>query len=201
MKSLVGNKFNRWTVLSRAENKGHRERYLCLCDCGKKSMIRTDHLKNGGSRSCGCLSVGNRKTHGMHKTKVYAVWAVMRARCNNPKDKGFKNYGGRGIKVCEEWSKFENFIRDMGERPMGMSIDRVDNDGDYCKSNCRWTTRSVQENNKRSNARYEFEGKNLTQAQWAQEVGIGYGTLQSRILRLGWSIEKALTTPPRKIRK
>ena len=118
----------------------------------------------------------------------------MAKRCNNPKDKRYKNYGGRGIKVCDRWHKFENFYADMGDKPMGMSIDRINNNGNYAPENCRWATPFEQANNTVKNRKIIFKGKTLTVAQWSRELGIKRTTLSGRLNNYGWSTEKALTT-------
>jgi hypothetical protein len=118
----------------------------------------------------------------------------MLQRCQNPKHSAFADYGGRGIKVCERWQKVENFIADMGEPPPGMTLDRRENDGDYCPENCRWATRSEQRRNTRSNRILTFEGRSLCVVEWAEILGIKANTIHTR-LRLGWSVEKTLSTP------
>ena len=116
----------------------------------------------------------------------------MKRRCQNPKSARFKDYGGRGIKVCPEWHVFENFHRDMGDPPKGMTLDRRENDGDYCKSNCRWATRRSQANNRRGNKLITFKGKTRTQAEWERVLRLKPGVLWQRLNR-GWAIERALT--------
>lgn len=133
-------------------------------------------------------------THGMSKTQVYGVWSEMIQRCTNKNSPYYYNYGGRGIKVSKKWLKFENFIRDMGERPKGGCLDRIDNNKNYCRENCKWSTRSEQMNNTRSNVHLTFNGLTFTRTEWARKLGINSHTLKRRQYD-GWSIEKMLTTP------
>lgn len=137
-------------------------------------------------------------SHGMAKSKVYAVWCGMIKRCFNEKDSNYPIYGARGIKVCDEWLKFENFFNDMGNRPEGMSIDRIDVNGDYNKSNCKWSTRKEQARNTRTNRFIEFNGDNKCLMEWSEVTGISVGTIWYR-LNSGWTIEKTLTTEVRKL--
>lgn len=130
-------------------------------------------------------------------SRVYKAWAHMRQRCSCPTHSDWASYGGRGITVCPEWSSFSRFLADMGEPLPGTSLDRINNDFGYSKSNCRWATAEEQANNKRNNVRYVFDGRNLTMTQWSRELGIGFTTLQARFIN-GWSVERALTTPARK---
>jgi hypothetical protein len=143
-------------------------------------------------------------THGMTGSRTFKTWDAMRYRCNNPQSKDYPNYGGRGIRVCDRWlNSFEAFLADMGERPSGMTLDRIDGDGDYCKENCRWATPLQQNRNRRSNVILEFQGDAGPISYWAEKVGLERKTLEYRI-RVGWDVERALTTPstiPRKRRK
>jgi hypothetical protein len=134
-------------------------------------------------------------THGQSKTPTWRTWAGMRNRCNNPNNQKYPAYGGKGIKVCERWGSFENFVADMGERPSPKhSIDRIDNTGHYTPENCRWATPTEQANNKSTNRCVTFLGESLTVAEWSRRTGIPYFTLMYRI-KAGWSAERALTEP------
>ena len=130
----------------------------------------------------------------MRHSKEYGIWVSMRNRCSNPNVKAYANYGGRGIKVCDRWQSFENFYADMGARPDGMTLERIDNDGDYEPSNVRWATRAEQANNKRNNRLLSFDGVTKTLAQWADGLGVSHATLVMR-LKQGWPIDKAVTLP------
>ena len=132
--------------------------------------------------------------HGMEGTKTYNAWASMKKRCKNPSHKFYPQYGGRGISFDPAWESFESFLADMGTAPHGLTLDRVDNSLGYSKDNCRWTTQKTQCNNRRSNVFVEYAGKRQTVAQWSEEIGLERKTLEYRI-RVGWTPEKALTTP------
>lgn len=133
-------------------------------------------------------------THGMTDTTTYNVWVNMRQRCANPNNPRFVDYGGRGIKVCERWRSFENFLADMGERPKGMTLERRDNDGDYDPSNCRWATRVEQATNKRNNSYLTYQGETLCVADWARRLGVRAQFLRVRLAR-GWPVEEVLGRP------
>ncbi len=136
-------------------------------------------------------------THGKSRSSTYQIWAVMKYRCLNPNFKGYARYGGRGITVCERWMVFDNFYEDMGECPKGMSIDRINNDGNYCPENCRWATPKQQARNTSRNKPITYKGKTLCISEWAAELGISRKTLLHR-LNYGWSVEKAFNEPVQK---
>lgn len=151
---LAGRRFSRLTVLAKDAERVDRPRWVCQCDCGAIKSAAAYLLKCGKTRSCGCLDADRKRTatirHGFNRTPTYATWANMLGRCKNPNRPDYKNYGGRGISVCERWLDFRNFLADMGEKPHSMSIDRIDNDGNYEPSNCRWATASEQRRNQRT---------------------------------------------------
>lgn len=136
----------------------------------------------------------------LKRSSTYESWNDIIKRCTNPNHKRYKDWGGRGIKVCERWLKFEHFLEDMGECPNGLTIDRINNDGNYCKENCRWATRKKQCRNKRNNRLIKFNGETKCLIEWAEKFNINWHTLYSRLSR-NWSIEKALKTPIQKREK
>lgn len=205
-RDLTGQKFGRLLVL---HDTGERKRgyvvWHCRCDCGNEVDVRGSHLTSGNTTSCGCYGrecVAERSTtHGMARQgethPVYWVWRYMLQRCENPNNPAYKDYGGRGIKVCEEWHDPQVFIdwALTNGWQEGLSIDRIDNNGNYEPSNCRWTTQKEQARNKRNNRLITFNGKTQCLADWAEETGIKRQTLASRICNCHWSIERALTEP------
>lgn len=191
---LVGLKFGKLTVLSELKERNNHGKVLfcCKCDCGNEVTIIGSKLKSGWSKSCSCLqkekaklSKPANKIHGLTRTSIYTTYHSMIARCNNKNNASYPDYGGRGIKVCERWMEsFENFNSDMGEKPTTEhSIDRIDVNGNYEPSNCRWATRIEQENNKRNNAIIFYKGKNYTIAQLSKILNINYSTLWNRTIR------------------
>lgn len=201
VKDLTNQRFGRLAIVALGPPNQHGQTmWLCQCDCGIRKLIRSSTLINGRSRSCGCqskISGRNKRTHGMTDTPTYSSWCHMKERCDNQTCAKYPKYGGRGITYDPRWSSFENFLADMGERPKGRySIDRIDNDGNYTKDNCRWATDSEQANNNRHPRKITYLGITRSVTEWAQAIGISRLTLSDR-LRRGWLIEKALTKIPR----
>lgn len=192
----LGDKYERLTVLERFPSKGRdtNAKWLCRCDCGNPVVAYGQDLSRGKVKSCGCLNAERIRQHGWSHSPEYAVWQAMLQRCENPKAQSYSNYGGRGILVCAEWHKFQAFIDDMGSRPKGWSLERIDNDGSYCKANCQWALAKQQNNNTRRNRVVEFNGVTMTLAQWADHLGIGWYCLRQRLDVLRWPLEKALTS-------
>jgi hypothetical protein len=187
---MAGRKFNRLTVLKQQGRDSSRNiMWLCKCDCGNEITVAGCSLRRGFTQSCGCLSLGNRNhlTHGMSDTIEYNAWCSMRQRCENPNTLEYHNYGGRGITVCERWrNSFASFVEDMGPRPSKeYSIDRINVNGNYEPSNCRWATKEEQANNKRNRTFVIHNGHLMTLAQKARITGIPQTTLRRHEQALG----------------
>ena len=209
-KDLTGQKFNMLLVISlNSRNKWSQQLWDCLCDCGKKVIVLTRDLKIGHTKSCGCLQVKHcreqairNKTHGMYGTHFYKKFDSILQRCTNPNFTNFIYWGGRGIKC--EWTSFEDFKKDMYEsyrdhvKKFGekqTTIDRINNNGNYCKENCKWATYKEQNRNSRNVRLLEYEGEKKSISEWAELYGLTYNILKLRLSRQKWSIEKALNTP------
>lgn len=201
---LTGQQFGFLVALDRATHpKYSGVHWRCRCICGAEVLVPPCRLLRD-RKSCGCktseLQSKGKRTHGCGKvgsrTPEYMIWCTMRRRCNNPRNKKYPDYGGRGITICPRWDSFENFLADLGARPSPEhSLDRRDNDGPYDPKNCRWATLKEQASNKRSNRILTHNGLSQTLTQWAKEVGIKPHALMHRLDRFGWSVERALTTP------
>jgi len=200
---LTGQIFHRLTVLERAENdKFNHVCWKCRCSCGNITKVSRTSLKSGNTKSCGCLHnkllIERITTHGLSYSPEYRIWSHMIGRCHNPTDTAFKNYGGRGIIVCDEWrNDFMAFYNHVGKRPsLELSIDRIDNNFGYKPGNVKWSNRTEQQHNTRVNHLITINGitKNITQ--WAKVIGIRSRTIHNR-LRSGWPPEKAILQPIR----
>lgn len=178
--------------------------WVCKCDCGNYTKVSSANLTKGNTASCGHLRGKNNiekwTTHGLSDTPEYMARSSMIKRCTNPNDGGYRNYGGRGISVCDRWlSSFENFYADMGPRPSNLhSIERRDNNGNYEPNNCYWATKEEQVNNRRTNCIIYYKDKKYTIAQLAKEYNIEYETLRHRLIR-GWTVESSVETPVRQL--
>ena len=205
---MTGKKFGLLSVIgfSRSVPTGEHSSTLfwnCICDCGNLHEVRGNSIKNGHTRSCGCMEIANRlrginRKHGMTETPEYKAFHGMWGRCTNPKNNRYHLYGARGVTVCDRWRSFELFISDVGLRPTSFhSIGRIDNDGNYEPGNVEWSTEVDQANNRRSNRIVEFNGARKTIAQWGSELHIKPHTLWCRIFRYGWDVSRAMTFPVR----
>lgn len=197
---VVNKKFGKLTILKIERNKKSILIADCVCECGNLKTIDYQNLKEGVTKSCGCLKYktgpeNSSYKHGMSRTNTNLSWRSMNARCNDPKTSRYKRYGGRGITICERWKKFENFLEDMGERPDGTQLDRIDNDGNYYKENCRWATPKQQSRNRISNHTFEYKGKRITLIELSEISGYKPDTIRRRILEKGMTVEEAVNTP------
>ena len=201
---LTGKRFGKLTVIERSKDKispnGQiQPMWLCRCDCGNETIVKGRMLREGRSKSCGCFNIERtierNTTHGKRGTRLYRIWASIKTRYLNKNNRRYKDYGGRGIKVCDEWSgdfqAFYDWAMAHGYRD-DLQIDRIDNDGNYCPENCRWATTVEQANNTRRNHVIEYDGQKKTLAEWSRERGISYNALKQRINKLHLSPAQAL---------
>lgn len=201
-KDITGQVFSRVTVLSYAEYKAGCAWWLCRCTCGKELTISGAAMRNGRTRSCGCLqrdrTVQRCTTHDMYKSPEYSSWRAMVERCTNPSHRAYRNYGERGITVDKRWlDSFAAFYADVGARPSPKhTLDRINNAKGYTKGNCRWATRKEQQWNMRTNHILTFRNESLCVGEWADRLGISDKVIRSR-LRRGWSVERTLGEPIR----
>lgn len=201
---LTGQRFGKLTVIERTQSTNKNAKWICECECGKIVSVFGADLRSGKTKSCGCLfseQLARRNyKHGLSKCKLVDVWRGMKNRCCNPNNEAYDNYGGRGITICDEWiNDFESFYNWSISNGYSdnLSIDRIDNDKGYSPDNCRWATRKEQANNKRTNRRIYYKGVTLTAREWENATGINSHTIIKR-LEMGWDVEKALTTIPKK---
>lgn len=193
----TGQKFGRWTFIKKVANIGHHTRWLCRCDCGNEKEVYTNAVTRGKSSSCGCLNrelLGERHPHKYKAMPEYAIWNAMLGRCYRPKDLGYKNYGGRGIKVCKRWrDSFKNFIKDLGRRPnSSLTLERINNDRGYYPNNCKWATWEERMGNRRCNRKISVGGVLMTLTDMAKKSGINRNTIASRHYLYGWPPEKLM---------
>lgn len=215
LQDISGRTFNMLTVLKPTRVSEHGQSYwLCRCECGTEKEVRRSHLVGGGTKSCGCSSARliseGQTRHGHWKgnkgTPEYSAWILARVRCHVPSNHAFPRYGARGIVMCDRWrfgedgkSGFECFIADMGLRPEGGTLDRIDNDGPYSPENCRWVSQKVQTRNRSSNRIVEIDGAKMCVSEAAEKYGVPYSRAINRIRR-GWPPERAFKTAARKYR-
>ena len=185
--------------------------WICKCDCGNEITVAQSDFRNGYTKSCGCLqreSVKSRKKPYSHRERLYELWCGIKQRCNNPNNISYKWYGGKGIKVCDEWNNdylsFKKWASDSGydeTLPRGMqTIERIDTFKDYSPENCTWKTINEQQRNKRNNRLFEHKGEKHTLAEWSEILGIDYTILHSRVLGYGWNIKEAIEKPKTEIK-
>lgn len=199
----VGERHGRLLVSARAENKiepsgAVRAQWQCICDCGTITTVSGQSLGRGSTKSCGCLAreavIQRTQTHGLSRTHIYRSWNTMIQRCTNPNNTHWPSYGGRGISVCKEWFSFENFYRDMGERPHGATLERSDNNKGYEPGNVIWASRLAQANNRRTNVLVTLNEETKTVAEWGRFTGLGKQVIKKR-LDDGWPAWRTLTEP------
>ena len=199
---LTGQKFGRLKVIRRSANdKWGNTMWECECDCGNIKNIHAHDLIKGSSKSCGCLknelSRKRLTTHGLSSTRLYEIHRDMKRRCYSPSSSEYKNYGLRGIKVCDEWMHFENFANWALKNGYSenLTIDRIDVNGNYEPNNCRWATIEIQNNNKRNTIYLTLEGETKPMHYWCKQYGVNENTIYQRIIIRKWSALKALSTP------
>lgn len=203
---MINEKFGRLTVLAESAPLGGSRAWLCLCECGSEKVVRQAKLRSGHTKSCGCLRVekgielgkANIK-HGQTNTPEHNAWHHMRQRCLDKNHPGYKDYGGRGITICERWADFNNFLADMGPRPTDRhSLDRIDVNGHYEPSNCRWADDKTQQRNRRNHRLVTYKGETLCIGEWAERCGLTIPQLWARLFIHKWTIERAMTEPVKK---
>lgn len=202
-KNLIGEIFNRLTVKALSEERNSTGLILWICECSCKNktqtLVPTAFLRSGHTKSCGCLSdeltIQRSTTHNMSYSAEYKSWSTMKNRCDNPNCDKYSYYGGRGISYASEWETFEGFFASMGFKPgPKYSLDRIDNNGPYCKENCRWATPKEQARNKRNNATITFQGKTQPIWKWAEILGTSSSVLRNRRSKK-WSDDRIITQP------
>ncbi len=199
MLDLTGQRFGRLVVVELAARRPVR--WNCTCDCGNTSVVAANCLRSGNTKSCGCgqAKAGEENgwfRHGYCRTPTYQSWCNAYQRCTNTNNQKWEQYGGRGIKICERWRSFESFLADMGEKPRGATLDRIDVDGHYEPGNCRWATQYTQQNNRSNNRRVAYQGKLYSLTELAAAFGLPYFAVRSRIQR-GWTVAETIETPMR----
>ena len=205
VKDISGQKFGRLTAIKFLRIEKHKAVWLCKCECGNLLEVRGTDLTKGHTKSCGCLrkeSCGNNnKTHDKSNTRLYSIWCDIKKRCYNLNCKSYKNYGGRGIKVCDVWcNDFMNFYNWAMSHNYNdtLTIDRIDVNGNYEPNNCRWSTAKQQARNKRNNRYITINGETHCLSEWCEFYNIPVTRVECRLNKLGWSITEALELEERK---
>ena len=199
---LTGKRYGNLTVISKSAPINGRSNWLCKCDCGNETIVRTSNLESGHTKSCGCYKrmreIEANTVHGLSNTRIHRIWDNMKTRCLNKNSPAFRFYGGRGITICEEWlndrSKFFEWALSNGYSD-NLTIERIDNDKGYYPDNCAWVTKEMQYKNKRQNIMITYDGKTLCAEDWSKVTGIPSMTIRWRY-KHGWSAERTLTTKP-----
>lgn len=195
---IIGEKYGRLTVIAYDGKDGEHVMVKCKCDCGNYIRTRRSRVISGHTKSCGCYRRDKMFKHGKRNTKLFNRWCLMRRRCNSSNDRFYEDYGGRGIKVCDEWNnsfqQFYDWAMANGYDD-SLTIDRIDNDGNYEPSNCRWVTMKVQSNNTRKTRHITYQGKTMTITEWAELTGIARYNICERLKR-GWPIGEVLGFEP-----
>lgn len=196
----IGSVFGRLTVMSDFHTKGNDRSATCRCSCGTVKTVSKGNLINKNVQSCGCLSIEASKkrgtTHGMSRKPIYSVWSSIIQRCQNPSHIRYADYGGRDIKVSEDWQTFEGFFKDMGNPPFeGATLERVDTNGNYEKSNAVWADCKTQGNNRRNNVLFEYKGEKYSLDALSKLSGLNVKTMSSRIHTNKWSVKDAVELP------
>lgn len=190
MIDLVGKRFGRLLVAAREGALTGEAAWACDCDCGSRVVVRGYSLRKGHTQSCGCLqrerTAVAKQTHGLRRTREYKIWSAMKYRCQSASSPAYKDYGGRGVAVCDRWGDFAAFYADMGVAPENCSIERIDNALGYEPSNCRWASAAEQARNKRNNIVIEHDGVSMCLSDWALTIGVSRGCLRGR-MRRGWT--------------
>ncbi len=196
-RNLTGLKFGKLTVVRpTARRLGEFVIWECLCECGRTIEASSARLRPGRTWHCGCTKA----KRAQRQDREYRIWCDMRNRCNNPNNKRYHRYGARGINICERWNVFANFLSDMGKCPVGMTIDRINNDSNYEPANCKWSTYHEQHTNMSRNRMLTLNGETMCLADWGRRLGMDGDRIGARIDADGWSIERALTTPLRALK-
>ena len=204
---MIGKKFGRWTVIELFGKNGKASTlaYKCKCTCGNEKVVNGAKLRTGESRSCGCLKAETQTAHGdsAKGKRLYHIWENMKQRCTNPSNSNYSRYGGRGISICKEWLNsyvaFKEWALQNGYSDT-LTLDRINNNGNYCPENCRWATKAMQDQNKRQSVMIDVGGVKKCATEWAREFGIRPGTVLSRI-HYGWSTDKLFSPVQHRGRK